>query len=225
MSNKVFQFLPAYNTLTVVTNSLSSGRYSFHIPGLQDTGVTTISISSTYVIGPFSTPKSIRFDWDKGEGSYTLSPESPFNSSVVAITGGTIAGVAISASTGTFTQTGLAITDAGTHTLQIKNNETLTGNKTLSLVTGNANRSLTLTGDASIVGTNTGDQTIGTIATQNANAVAFTGGTITGIEFLVTGSQLAKITALGNSATGTEIATAVNAIITALIGIGAIAAT
>lgn len=59
----------------------------------------------------------------------------------------------------TFTQTGLKIKGATAVTLAIKPNETLTVARTLSIVTGNANRSLTFTGDASIAGTNTGDQT------------------------------------------------------------------
>ena len=47
------------------------------------------------------------------------------------------------------------------HYLQITNAENLTGsNKTLSIVTGNSNRTLTFSGDATISGTNTGDQTI-----------------------------------------------------------------
>ena len=47
------------------------------------------------------------------------------------------------------------------HYLQITNGENLTGsNKTLTIVTGNSNRTLTFSADATIGGTNTGDQTI-----------------------------------------------------------------
>lgn len=87
-----------------------------------------------------------------------LGTMSTQNASAVAITGGSA----------TFDQTGLKILDAGTHTLQIKDNETLTVNRTLSILTGDASRSLTFTADTTIggthsgtsSGTNTGDQTI-----------------------------------------------------------------
>lgn len=65
-------------------------------------------------------------------------------------------------------QTGLAVKGATAFALVIKPDETLTANRTLSIIVGNADRSLTLTGTASISGThtgtssgnNTGDQTI-----------------------------------------------------------------
>jgi hypothetical protein len=56
-------------------------------------------------------------------------------------------------------QTGLTVKGASANKLTIKPNETLSAGRTLSIVTGNADRSLTFTGDASISGTNTGDQT------------------------------------------------------------------
>jgi hypothetical protein len=46
------------------------------------------------------------------------------------------------------------------HYLTIQDNENLTANHTLSFNTGNADRTLTFTGDATVTGTNTGDQTI-----------------------------------------------------------------
>lgn len=55
--------------------------------------------------------------------------------------------------------TGLGLKDqAGTHTLTIADAETLTGPKTLSFITGNFDRTITLTGNTSLAGTNTGDQ-------------------------------------------------------------------
>ena len=76
------------------------------------------------------------------------------------------------------------------HYLQITNGENLTGsNKTLTIVTGNSNRTLTFSADATIGGTNTGDQTI----------------TLTGD---VTGSGTASFatTIADNSVDGTDIA-------------------
>lgn len=58
----------------------------------------------------------------------------------------------------TFPNVGLAILDTdSSHTLTLRANENLTVNRTLNLILGGVNRSLTLTADASIGGTNTGD--------------------------------------------------------------------
>jgi hypothetical protein len=46
------------------------------------------------------------------------------------------------------------------HYLTLQDNENLTANHTLSFNTGNADRTLTFSGDATVSGTNTGDQTI-----------------------------------------------------------------
>lgn len=67
-----------------------------------------------------------------------------------------------------FTQTGLKVQGGDSHTLTIKPNETMTAARTLSIVTGDASRSLTFTADTTVggthsgtsSGTNTGDQTI-----------------------------------------------------------------
>jgi hypothetical protein len=56
---------------------------------------------------------------------------------------------------------GLNIRDtANDNKLTIKDNENLTADRTLSLVMGDADRSLTLTGNTSLTGTNTGDQSL-----------------------------------------------------------------
>lgn len=69
-------------------------------------------------------------------------------------------------------QTGLAIKGASANPLVIRPNETLSATRTLSVVVGDSNRSLTLTGDTSLSGTNTGDQTniTGNAATVTTNA-------------------------------------------------------
>ncbi len=77
-------------------------------------------------------------------------------------------------------QTGLKVKGATSNTLTIKPNETYASNRTLNIVTGDASRTLTLTGDTSISGThtgtssgsNTGDQTniTGNAATVTTNA-------------------------------------------------------
>lgn len=57
-------------------------------------------------------------------------------------------------------QTGLVVKGATSNALTIKPNETLSAGRTLNIVTGDASRTLTFSGDATINGTNTGDQTI-----------------------------------------------------------------
>lgn len=54
---------------------------------------------------------------------------------------------------------GLKVKDTdASHTLSVIPGSNLSANRTLTLTTGDANRTLTLTGDASLAGTNTGDQ-------------------------------------------------------------------
>lgn len=80
-----------------------------------------------------------------------LGTMSTQNASVVAITGGSA----------TLSNTGLALRDTdASHTLGIVPGSNLTDNRTLTLTTGDASRTLTMSGDATISGTNTGDQAI-----------------------------------------------------------------
>lgn len=57
-------------------------------------------------------------------------------------------------------QTGLVVKGATANTLTIQPNETMTAGRTLNIVTGDATRTLTFAGNATISGTNSGDQTI-----------------------------------------------------------------
>jgi hypothetical protein len=73
------------------------------------------------------------------------------NSSNVSITGGTAV----------FDNTGLSVKDTdASHSLSLVPGSDLTANHTLTLATGDADMILTLTGDATLSGKNTGDQTI-----------------------------------------------------------------
>lgn len=69
-------------------------------------------------------------------------------------------------------QTGLAVKGANANALTIKPNENLSAARVLSLIVNDANRSLTIAADATISGTNTGDQTdiTGNAATVTTNA-------------------------------------------------------
>lgn len=90
--------------------------------------------------------------WNNGGG--TWEPGTPAGGGDVS-DGDTL-------STGlTFPNTGLHILDTGgDHDLVISVNENFTADRELSIVLGNTDRVLTLTGDASIAGTNTGDITL-----------------------------------------------------------------
>lgn len=72
---------------------------------------------------------------------------------------------------------GLKIKDTdATHGLTLQPGSNLTADRILTIITGDANRTLTLNGDAILPG-----GTYGTMALQNANNVSITGGSITGI--------------------------------------------
>jgi len=81
------------------------------------------------------------------------------------------------------TNTGLTIDDTNaSHVLTIKPGSDITANRTFTLTTGDANRTLTMSGDATISGTNTGDQNLfgsivvsgQTTVTASANPTALT---------------------------------------------------
>ena len=104
-------------------------------------------------------------------------------------------------------QTGLVVKGATANALTIKPNETLTAGRTLNIITGDADRTLTLTGDASISGThsgtssgsNSGDQTItltGGVTGSGTGSFAAT---------VVTNANLTgPITSVGNATTITN---------------------
>ena len=97
-----------------------------------------------------------------------LGTMSTQNSSGVSITGGTATGLS-----------GLGIRSIGTgsYDLTIANTENLTAGRTLTITLGNAARTLTLTGDASITGTNTGDNATNSQYTSDYRAANFVAGT------------------------------------------------
>lgn len=107
----------------------------------------------------------------------------------------------------TFPNTGLHILDTNaSHDLIVAPGSDLTADRTLTITTGDANRTITLSGDTTLSGTNTGDQTItltgdvtgtGTgsfAATIAANAVTFAKMQAVSADIL-----------LGNDSTGTAV--------------------
>lgn len=82
---------------------------------------------------------------------------------VSQITGAAASGVNTDITSISLDQTGLKIKDATSNYLTIKDNEALTANRTLNIVTGDVDRILTLAGNATVSGTNTGDQIAATV--------------------------------------------------------------
>lgn len=107
----------------------------------------------------------------------------------------------------TFPNAGLHILDTnGTHDLIISPGSNLTADRTLTISTGDVNRALTLSGDATISGTNTGDQTItltGDVTGSGTGSFAATIGANT-----VTFAKMQTVSTnvlLGNDASGTAV--------------------
>lgn len=113
--------------------------------------------------------------WNTGIGQY--EPQAPSS-------GGINDGDTLSTGL-TFPNTGLHILDTdASHDLILKHGSNLTADRTLTITTGDSDRTLTLSGNADISGTNTGDQTsvsgnAGTATTlqtaRNINGVSFDG--------------------------------------------------
>ena len=139
----------ANNTLTVrladdVTGTLpvgNGGTGAVTLTGyVKGTGIAALTASATIPSTDIS-----------GLGSMATQ-----NANSVAITGGSIAGVSFNAS-----NTGFSIQDTNaSHSLIISPGSDLSANRTFTITTGDADRTLTMSGNATISGTNTGDQTI-----------------------------------------------------------------
>ena len=91
----------------------------------------------------------------------TITTDATGDSVTINSTGGGIADGATLAVGLTFPNTGLHLLDTNaTHDLILKPGSDLTVDRTLTLTTGDLDRTLTIAGDGSIVGTNTGDITL-----------------------------------------------------------------
>lgn len=113
--------------------------------------------------------------YNSGTGAMVVDVQGKTGSGTYAAwtvnVGGIAAGVIPSGGT-----TGQVLNKASGTNYDVQWGPTVTGTGTISTGT----YTFSIAGNASISGTNTGDQTVGTIATQNANNVAITGGAITG---------------------------------------------
>lgn len=107
----------------------------------------------------------------------------------------------------TFPNTGLHILDTNaSHDLIVAPGSNLTADRTLTIVTGDADRTLTIAGAASVDGTNTGDQTITLTGDVTATGTGSMAATIAANA--VTFAKMQAVSAnilLGNDATGTAV--------------------
>ncbi len=176
MANITTFLLPTEQQITLTFDAFSSGHFvNIGNPGDTPTEFTAVTASDVVVLGPFNTAKNYRVNLLSG--SYTsaqsflgvdldsdLGTMSTQDADAVAITGGTA----------TFDQTGLKLKGATANTVQIKSNETHAANRTLNLVMGASDRSVTLSADVTIGGThsgtssgnNTGDQDLSDYPTE-----------------------------------------------------------
>ncbi len=107
----------------------------------------------------------------------------------------------------TFPNTGLHILDTNaSHDLIVAPGSNLTADRTLTIITGDADRTLTIAGAASVDGTNTGDQTITLTGDVTATGTGSMAATIAANA--VTFAKMQAVSAnvlLGNDATGTAV--------------------
>lgn len=124
------------------------GQEAYHVT-ITPSSLQTIGGSSSYVLN--RTNQYVEFLWRNSRWVVIESDlESQLQDGSVLFDGLT------------FPNQGLKIQDSngGPETLTLSLGEVLSANRTLSLDTNDSDRSLTITGDASIEGINTGDQTI-----------------------------------------------------------------
>jgi hypothetical protein len=135
-------------------------------------------------------------------GTPTLGTMASQDASSVSISGGSIAGATVNTP-----NTGLSVRDPdGSHSLAIVAGSNLSADRTFTILTGNASRNLTMSGNADISGTNTGDQTItltGDVTGSGTGSFAATigAGTVT----LAKMANIATDRLIGRDTTGTGV--------------------
>ncbi|CAO3457238.1 hypothetical protein [Azospirillum argentinense] len=132
---------------------------------IQDTGDTTKLVK--FELGGLTTGTTRTLTVPNASGTLTLDGHghtwSDITSGKPTTAAGWLTDVLLTGNTahqtGTFDAIRLWDTDS-THALRIGNGTDLTADRTLTIATGDANRTLTIPGNATVSGTNTGDQTI-----------------------------------------------------------------
>ena len=153
----------ADRTLDITGNATISGTHTGSSSG-TNTGDQTITLTGDVTgtgTGSFATSIAAGAvgNTEISDVAWSKVSATPTTLSGYGITDA-LSGSTSSTQNGYFNTVNLFDQVTPSHYLTIQANENLTANRTLSLITGNVNRSLTLSGDATIAGTNTGDQTI-----------------------------------------------------------------
>jgi hypothetical protein len=124
-----------------------------------------------------------------GSGAAAVADFSSFGRTLVddanAAAGRTTLGAAASGANTDITsvllnQTGLVVKGADSNALTIKPNETLTGAKTLNLIVGDTDRTITVSGNCTLSGSNTGDEPTANDTTKGVVELATVAETSTG---------------------------------------------
>jgi hypothetical protein len=178
---------PAIEKVYIVKNATTGGfAVTFKVSG--QTGVS-IPNGETYIVYVDGT------DVRQAAAPTSTGTIATQNANNVSITGGSISNATLSNVAVVANASSLGVRDSdGSHVLSIAAGSNLTANRTFTLTTGDAARTLDISAgnvtvstagasliddaDASAQRTTLG---LGTIATQNANNVSITGGSITGI--------------------------------------------
>lgn len=158
------------NALSISAELISGGASSYNGSAAKSITIQSTSVTNTMLAGSIAASKLIGTDiatvgtitsgtWNgTAIGDIYISSATTWNSKAASGANTDITSILLN-------QTGLVVRGASANALIIKPNETLSADRTLNIIVNNASRTidlsgnLTVTGTASLVGTNTGDQT------------------------------------------------------------------
>lgn len=168
------------------------------VTGLSVTAGKTLTVSNTLSIAgtdgeALTLTKGLTITTNAGTIAFTGASKTltvPLNASVSGTnTGDQTLGSLGAAASGANTditsvllsQTGLIVKGSNANGLTIKPNETYTAGRTLNLILTDTDRTLTIGASASISGSNTGDQTLGSLGAAPSDSAYLTNGSVGGL--------------------------------------------
>lgn len=143
-------------TGSITAGTVPSARLSGALPALDGSSLTSLNASNlasgTVNDGRLSANVTLLGNSTTGTGNIVRATSPTLTTPTLGVA---------SATSITVGNTGLLASDTNaSHTLNFKPGSDLTANRTLTFTTGDASRTLTINGDTTLSGTNTGDQTI-----------------------------------------------------------------